>query len=364
MLVEYARVGDQAAFSALITRHRPLAIRLCRRLLRDEGRAEDASQEAVLLAWLTLGQLRKAESFGPWLVGIALHICHGWLRYRAREAWSLEALLGGRVLREPVDWTTNPQLGIELAELGSRVREAVDGLPPGQRRAVALFYLTGLSQAEFAAVLGIQVGAVKSRLHKARGHLRNALWELWSAEHMTTETAADEFVEVRVEDVRAVPLPEPPGERRVVLLTDVGGERVVPIWVGNFEGDAIAILLVGAEARRPLTFPFAAHVLEAAGGKLTEVRINRLTDETFYAQALVTGSTGAQIVDARPSDAIALALETGAPIRMAASIMNEAGTARGEIAALTSPESRSAREHADEVRSLVAQSKWLHPTLF
>ena len=72
LLVERARVGDQVAFSTLVARHRPLALRLCQRLLSDSGRAEDATQEAVLLAWLTLGRLRNAESFGPWLAGIAL----------------------------------------------------------------------------------------------------------------------------------------------------------------------------------------------------------------------------------------------------------------------------------------------------
>jgi bifunctional DNase/RNase len=154
------------------------------------------------------------------------------------------------------------------------------------------------------------------------------------------------------------------GERRVVLLADFIGNRVVPIWVGNFEGDAIAILLVGAEARRPLTWPFAARVLEAAGGKLAEVRINRLVDETFYAQAVVASSTGSQTVDARPSDAIALALETEAPIRMAASIVSEAGVGRADLDERTGNESRSAREHADEVRSLVAESKWIRPTVF
>jgi uncharacterized protein len=363
LLVERARVGDQMAFSTLVGRHRALALRLCQRLLSDSGRAEDATQEAVLLAWLTLGRLRNAESFGPWLAGIALHICPSWLRYRAHEAWSLDALLGGRALREPVDWTPGPQLAVEHAELGARVRRAIGGLPPGQRKAVALFYLTGLSQAEVAAALGIQVGAVKARLHKARGHLRDALWELWSEERMTVETGT-EFIDVQVEDVRVVPLPEPPGERRVVLLADVGGDRVVPIWVGNFEGDAIVMLLVGAEARRPLTFPFAARVLEAAGGKLTEVRINRLTDETFYAQAVIGSSTGTQIVDSRPSDAIALALETGAPIRLATSVMNVAGIGRAELGERTTPESRSAREHADELRCLVARSRWIQPMVF
>jgi uncharacterized protein len=340
-------------------------LRLCRQLLRDEEQAEDGVQEAALLAWLNLERLVRTDSFGAWLAGIALRVCHGWLRYQARQAWSLEALLGGRLLPEPVDWAATPSASVEQAELGARVRRAVAELPPSQRAAVALFYLAGLSQAEVAAQLGIQVGAVKARLHKARGRLRQSLWELWSEEHMTTETASD-FVGVLVEDVRAVPIDEPPGERRVVLLAESSGERLLPIWMGLFEGDAIAIALVQAEAPRPLTFPFAARLLEAAGGRLREVRIDRLVDETFYAQVVVESPSGRRTFDARPSDAIALALETGAPISVAGPVMDQAGRRRADLSTSRPSESRSARERADEIRDLVAQPRgtWPRPTVF
>jgi uncharacterized protein len=364
ILVGLARAGDQAAFAVLVARHRPLALHLCRSVLRDPARAEDGVQEAVLLAWLKLSKLRQPERFGPWLAGIALRICHAWLRYRAREAWSLEAVLGGRVLPEPVDWAATPPQSVEQGELGARVRRAVADLPAGQRSAVALFYLAGLSHAETAALLGIEVGAVKTRLHKARGRLRHALWELWSEEHMTTETASA-FVDVQVADVRAVASDEPPGERRVVLLAERNGERVLPIWIGQFEGDAIAIALVRAAPPRPLTFPFAARLLEAAGGRLQHVRIDRLVEETFYAQVVVDSAAGRRTFDARPSDAIALALEVGAPIRVAVSVMDQAGRDRAELSASRPAESRSALERADEIRAWVAQP-WPNrpPTVF
>jgi RNA polymerase sigma factor (sigma-70 family) len=364
-LVQLARAGDQAAFGVLVARHRPMALRVCRRLLLDHAQAEDGVQEAVLLAWLNLDKLRRPDRFGAWLAGIALRACHAWLRYRTREVWSLEMLPGGRLLPEPVDRAATPAQTFEEAELAERVRRAVADLPQGQRAAVALFYLAGLSHAETAALLRIEVGAVKARLHKARGRLRRSLWELWKEQHMTTSTAS-EFIRVQVEDVRAVPTGQPSGERRVVLLAEVDGERRLPIWVGPFEGDAIAILLVRAEAPRPLTFPFAAQLLEAAGARLGEVRIHRLSDETFYAQAVVETSGGTHTVDARPSDAIALALETGAPIRIATAVMDQAGMEPTRLKESRPPESRSAREHADEIRDLLAQprGKWPRPMLF
>jgi hypothetical protein len=180
---------------------------------------------------------------------------------------------------------------------------------------------------------------------------------------MTTEKAS-EFIDVHVDDVRAVPLAEQPGERRVVLLGEDSGERVLPVWVGQYEGDAIAVSLVKAEAPRPLTFAFAAHLLEAAGGRIRGVRINRLAEETFYAEVILDTATGTRTIDARPSDAIALALVTGAKIRVASEVMDQASKTPAELRKSRPAESRSARERAEEIRELVAGPRWRTSTIF
>ncbi len=271
----------------------------------------------------------------------------------------------GRVIVEPVDAGPIPQEVVELCDLGRRIRLAIADLPVSQRTAVALFYLADLSHAEIAALLGIETGAVKTRLHKARGRLRRALLDLWQEEHMTTEL---DFIDVEVGDVRAVTIAEPPVERRVVLLTEGAGERLLTVWVGGFEGDAIAIGLLRAEARRPLTYAFTAQLIQAVGGQLREVRIDRLVDETYYAQVVVEGTGSTKVVDARPSDAIALALETGAPIRVNPAVMEQAGVTRAELAEKPpgTIDSRSARAHADAIRERLTQprSTWAVSTLF
>jgi hypothetical protein len=362
VLVEFARCGDRAAFGVLVMRNRAVAVRICQRVVNDHGIAEEAVQEAALQAWLSLQKLRHPGRFGAWLTGIALHICHGWLRYRADQTWSLEALLGGRAISEPLAIELPPTEAFELRELGRRVRHAVSELPAGQRSAVALFYLADLSHAEIAALLGIGPGAVKTRLHKARGRLRRSLLQLWREEHMSTEA---DYIDVDVEDVRAVSVADPPGERRVVLLVERQGDRILPVWVGGFEGDAIAIGLLRAESRRPLTYAFADQLLRASGARLAEVRIERLIDETFYAQAIVDTAGGRNVVDARPSDAIALALEAGSPIRVNAQVMQQASASRAELAdkALVF---RSARSQADTIRERLTQprSNWAVSSLF
>jgi bifunctional DNase/RNase len=110
----------------------------------------------------------------------------------------------------------------------------------------------------------------------------------------------------------------------------------------------------------------SAALIAASGGRLSEVRINRLTDEVFYAQAVIESTEGTRSVDARPSDAIALALQTGAPIRVAGEVMDQAGSGRIELSEKATPEARSARDHAEEIRIAIAQprSGWTKQGLF
>jgi RNA polymerase sigma factor (sigma-70 family) len=331
-LVRLARTGDRAAFAALLSRHWDLLLALCRRTLGDPELARDAAQEAALQAMLGLDRLRQASSFGPWLAGVGLNVCRSWLRYRPRDVWSWEALQGGRLAREPIDWHADPEERAEAADLSARVLRAVADLPAGQRAAVLLFYLGGLTYAETAAQLGIEVSAVKTRLHKGRAALRRELLSLWEEESMTVSDAAakleNQAVEMRVVDVRRRAATDESSERHavvlehyVVVLEEVGGTRTFLFWVGAFEGHSLAMLLEKAETIRPLTYTFMASVLEAAGGRLKEARITRLAEETFYAVAVIEGASGTREVDARPSDAVSLALLKGAPILVEADVL-------------------------------------------
>lgn len=355
-LVRDARRGDKAAFAALIERHYPVLLASCCRLLRDSGPAHEAAQEAVVRAMLGLRRLRDDERFGAWLVGIGLNVCRAFLAARRFRDSSLEALLDDQRLDEPVAPGPTPAELAEANDLAAAVRAAIAKLPAGQRRAVALFYLGGLTQAEIAEELGIRPGAVKTRLHKARGSLRVPLLELYK-EHFAMTTPSAPLIPMYVCELRRTSSPDPRAARHIVFLQERDGNRRLPIWIGAAEATALAVLLDDVKLPRPGAYQFAAALLSAAGGQLREVQITDLTDFVFYAKAVLTDGT---TVDARPSDAVILALVTGVPVFVHAAVIEHA-TSRQEVLRdlLTEAESApdDARAIADEVRTMISTTE-------
>lgn len=316
-LVEAARAGDSAAFGVLVGRHYPVLLASCHRMLRDPEVARDAAQEATLRAMLGLGQLREGTRFGSWLVGIGLNVCRGLLTRRHRQL-SFETPSGeGRSAVPPAD-RTDPAEYVDAAELARRVREAIAALPSGQREAAALFYIGGLTHAEAAIELGTRPAAVKTRLHKARRTLRRSLHDTYK-EYIAMTEQTPHLIPMRVAELRRAPS-EAGLERHIVFLADDRGRRL-PIWIGPPEATWMALVLEEIELPRPGVYQFTASLLAGAGTGLREVRISELTHSTFYAEAILADGTS---VDARPSDALTLALVTGAPIYVSAQVLERA----------------------------------------
>jgi len=107
----------------------------------------------------------------------------------------------------------------------------------------------------------------------------------------------------------------------VVILYDAEARRALPVWIGNQEAMGIAIGLSEFPTARPVTFQFVASLLEASGGRVEEVRIQTLEDNTYQSVVRLQTVEGPREVDARPSDALALAHWTGAPVTVSEAIM-------------------------------------------
>jgi bifunctional DNase/RNase len=142
---------------------------------------------------------------------------------------------------------------------------------------------------------------------------------LWKERSMSPAT--DDYIDMRIGDVHKGT--EHDGAY-IVLLEEQGGDRRLPIWIGHAEAAWLALRLEGEHPARPTTYDLTAALLRQVGGLLREVRVNRLIEGTFYASAVLDGPSGPAELDARPSDALNLALVAGAPIRVDAAVLNQA----------------------------------------
>ena len=111
----------------------------------------------------------------------------------------------------------------------------------------------------------------------------------------------------------------------LLLLEEVGGQRVLPIFIGAPEAAAIAYALQGVKAPRPMSHDLLGNVITELGAQLFSVEIVELRDNTFYANLRLVQSGREVTVSARPSDAVALALRVGAPILVSDSLMDDEG---------------------------------------
>lgn len=100
----------------------------------------------------------------------------------------------------------------------------------------------------------------------------------------------------------------------VVILQEKDGERILPIWIGKPEAESIVAHLSGVRRERPMTHDLIQSLLAALGGVLQQVHITKVVESTFYAELHVLAGGETHVVDARPSDSIAIALRVGAPI--------------------------------------------------
>ena len=332
-LVKLARQGDKEAFGCLVERYQQMAQHVALGMVAKEDIARELAQEAVLQAYLSLDRLRDAAAFRSWFYGIVLNVCRSYIRGQKTIFFSLESLAGGLQFSAipfsgPVP---DPQEVAEEQEMHHLVLDAVNALSPKNRAAVLMFYYDQLSLQEIAAALSVSVVTIKGRLHKARRLLREQLLALYSELDLAVPVKSRrvEMVKVTIADVvKREQTGEQPGHPRthyVIVLVDEAGSRALPIWVGPWEGTALAIGLRRFPSPRPLTFTFMANLLEAAGVKLEEVYINALKEDTFYAIARLRCGDKVREVDARPSDAISLAALTGSPIFVAAEVLERAG---------------------------------------
>ena len=114
-------------------------------------------------------------------------------------------------------------------------------------------------------------------------------------------------------------------QHRVVILKEVDGERHLPIWIGPFEAEAIAMELQGVTAARPLPYDLIKTMISDMGGTVQEILVTDLAQDVFYARIVIDQDGRRVEIDSRPSDAIALAVRSDVSIFVDESVMERAG---------------------------------------
>lgn len=113
--------------------------------------------------------------------------------------------------------------------------------------------------------------------------------------------------------------------QRVVILREKDSDRYLPIWIGPAEADAIAVRLQDVAVARPLTHDLLRNLIEELGGRVAYIVVNDLSNDTFYARIVLDVNGSTMEIDSRPSDAIALAVRTEAPIYVEDFVLDRAG---------------------------------------
>ena len=143
-------------------------------------------------------------------------------------------------------------------------------------------------------------------------------------------------IEVRIRGLMMDPATNMP----IVVLKDVASETVMPIWVGIFEANAIAIEIEKVAAPRPMTHDLTRNLIRHLNARLERVVITELKDDTFMAVLFLRQGKEAVTIDARPSDAIALAMRADAPIYVEEEVLQNSRMAAGGTGRITGEDLR------------------------
>lgn len=327
-LVTLVLAGEREAFGPLLQRYYASVVRLCERLLGANLEAQDVAQEAALQAFLGLAQLQEPGRFGAWLHAIAANLARMLLR-RRHQIRSLDALEDTAPV--VVLWSAGPlppEVVQTTREIHDEIVAALNDLSLVNREVAIGFYLEGYSYSELAALLGVPVSTIKGRLFFGRRQLRRTLQPLADEvlkpdrrQRKEPHVETPELIELNIDAIRFDPM----NPSRALVLREGESNRYLPIWIGPAEADAIAMALEGQQPQRPMTHDLALRMLAPFEIHVQQVVVNNLTDNTFFADLTLTQGDRQHIVDARPSDAIALAVRSGVPIYVTSEVMAKAG---------------------------------------
>ncbi|MEM9831033.1 MAG: bifunctional nuclease domain-containing protein [Bacteroidota bacterium] len=344
--VDQAIQGDKQAFNVLADFYYADCFRKAKSILDDETLAQDITQISLLQAYRSLDKLQTPSRFKFWLFGIVRNISYNYIRQKRQSLISLDDLLP---VQENIDK--------ESSKLNELIISAIQSLDKSYRDVILAYYYDGLAQAEIAAQYQLTISTVKVRLHRARQQLKQKLathkdlfyYYQKPIKKMTMRkmTIADLYVRK--------------GGDATLLLQTEDGEYFLPIIIGMLEADAIFLGLEDFERGRPFTHDLTAAIITTAQITLVNVCIYKIANGVFIADLTIKRGEEELKIDARPSDAIALAVRFNASILVTDEVLEKAGVPIPEAYHQTAPQAKGLNQFAryfawDKIGQIVRES--------
>lgn len=179
-LIERAKKGDESAFRVLLKKYERSVFTICLRMVRNREEAEDLAQEAFVKVFSMLERYNPTYAFSSWLFKITSNLCIDSLRKRRIEGVPMDEPVQGDkgvYVRQYESGGDDPEMATIKKERAGYLMRAIDDLPPHYKLMVILRHQEGLSYEEIAATVGVPLGTVKARIHRARQMLRKLLDE-------------------------------------------------------------------------------------------------------------------------------------------------------------------------------------------
>lgn len=338
-LVVLVRAGEHEAFAPLLQRYAQSVLRLCQRLLGSTVEAQDVAQEAALQAFLGLSHLNEPDRFGAWLHAIAANIAR--MTLRRHRPLSLDVLAQDTNFVLQRMRTGNGPEDVYIArELHDAVMAALQELSSLNRDVVIGFFLDGYTYAELAALLNVPVSTVRGRLYHSRRKLQQTLLPL--AHDSITMRSGPRSIMMKETPVEQPTLVEMEFAARpfeyamlalstdiLLILTQPGTSRKLILPVRPEEVSIIQDALRKVEPfHLPSSGPTAdlpVRLLSSLGAQIERVVVHKLVENTFYATITIVQDERRLEVDVRPSEALALATRSSAPIYVARAVLDTVG---------------------------------------
>ena len=312
-LIDKVIEGDKIAYSSLFYGHYNYCFAKALKIIGDSDVAKDLVQESFIEAYFCIGNLKDKSAFKPWLGGIVKNVCKNYLRIHSRQFKSLKQYV-------------ECQHDIEAQEDGKIIEiitQAIGTLSKPSGDIIFAFYYDGKSILDISSEFGITPALTKVSIHRARKELKAIIEKTSGVEYYKTYHKNKKAMK----QVKIIDLIPSSNDLKawIIALHEEELNLVLPIVITTELAAAMAAGIKGIVLSRPLTHHLLAEVLSTNGIQPESACITNIENGIYHSVLKVKGQHGLQEYDARPSDAINIAIRFGCPIFVSQAVIKKAG---------------------------------------